>query len=237
MNIYKEIPQLISIEGWKDHPILFYDERVVRLEKYESTKLILSPQYYYQGIPFSKEEMFLRKNVKERLLQASVQLPEGFSLVIWDTWRPFEVQQSLFEKYVHHFESTLSFNTKEDLMAYTETYVSLPSKNSNAPSPHSTGGAVDVTISDSNGILLNMGSDFDEMTSLSATRYFEEKLKKEGFLSKEEHEILLNRRLLFHIMSQAGFTNYQEEWWHYDFGNQFWGVITGKKALYGEIKR
>lgn len=34
-------------------------------------------------------------------------------------------------------------------------------------------------------------------------------------------------------MTQAGFTNYPEVWWHYDFGNQFWGKITGEKAKYG----
>jgi len=23
-------------------------------------------------------------------------------------------------------------------------------------------------------------------------------------------------------MTSAGFTNYPEEWWHFDFGNSFW---------------
>lgn len=30
-----------------------------------------------------------------------------------------------------------------------------------------------------------------------------------------------NRKILYDAMIIAGFTNYPEEWWHFDFGNQF----------------
>ena len=43
------------------------------------------------------------------------------------------------------------------------------------------------------------------------------------------------RRLLFWAMADQGFTAYVEEWWHFDFGNQFWGSITGHPAIYGPI--
>ena len=29
-----------------------------------------------------------------------------------------------------------------------------------------------------------------------------------------------------------GFTAYAEEWWHYDHGDQFWGLATGRAAIY-----
>ncbi|KAG0505300.1 MAG: D-alanyl-D-alanine dipeptidase [Candidatus Udaeobacter sp.] len=35
-------------------------------------------------------------------------------------------------------------------------------------------------------------------------------------------EALRNRRLLYWIMREAGFANYPYEWWHFDWGTQFW---------------
>ena len=34
-------------------------------------------------------------------------------------------------------------------------------------------------------------------------------------------------------MSDQGFTAYHEEWWHFDYGDQFWGLATGRPAIYG----
>ena len=41
-----------------------------------------------------------------------------------------------------------------------------------------------------------------------------------------------NRRILYHAMLDAGFTNLPSEWWHYDYGTKFWGYFTGKQPLY-----
>ena len=32
-------------------------------------------------------------------------------------------------------------------------------------------------------------------------------------------------------MSAQGFTAYLEEWWHFDYGDQFWGLATGPRGL------
>ena len=37
-------------------------------------------------------------------------------------------------------------------------------------------------------------------------------------------------------MIEQGFTSYAEEWWHFDYGDQFWGSITGQDAIYGPIE-
>lgn len=42
-----------------------------------------------------------------------------------------------------------------------------------------------------------------------------------------------NRRLLYTVMVEAGFTNYPLEWWHYDYGDQFWGHLSKRDAIYG----
>ena len=35
-----------------------------------------------------------------------------------------------------------------------------------------------------------------------------------------------NRRLLYNVMTEAGFTNLPSEWWHYDYGDKFWAHFT-----------
>ena len=32
--------------------------------------------------------------------------------------------------------------------------------------------------------------------------------------------------------ADPGFTAYLEEWWHFDYGDQFWGLATGRAARY-----
>jgi hypothetical protein len=36
-------------------------------------------------------------------------------------------------------------------------------------------------------------------------------------------------------MSAQGFTAYVEEWWHFDYGDQFWGLVTERPARYEGI--
>jgi D-alanyl-D-alanine dipeptidase len=36
-------------------------------------------------------------------------------------------------------------------------------------------------------------------------------------------------------MEKTGFTSYEYEWWHYDFGNIFWEKATGQPAIFGPL--
>jgi D-alanyl-D-alanine dipeptidase len=76
-----------------------------------------------------------------------------------------------------------------------------------------------------------MGTPFDYFGEEAHTAFYEEK-QINGTLLPIETEILNNRRLLFHAMTNAGFSNYPFEWWHFDYGNQFWGKATGLRAIY-----
>ena len=80
---------------------------------------------------------------------------------------------------------------------------------------------------------LEMGTAFDEVSSATLTRFYEEKIEKGETLSSNEQEILCNRRLFVGVMADAGFSNYHEEWWHFDYGNQFDAKRTGRPAIYG----
>ena len=117
-----------------------------------------------------------------------------------------------------------------ELLTRTREFVSLPSRDPAAPSPHLTGGAVDVTLCDDDGIPLDMGTLFDEAVPASHTDHYEHL----DTSSTEHRHVRDNRRLLYHAMRQQGFTNLPSEWWHFDLGDQLWAHYGGHPhARYG----
>lgn len=101
------------------------------------------------------------------------------------------------------------------------------------PSPHNTGGSVDLTICNSYDEPLPMGVEFDYFGPEVATNFYE----RRTLINPQEIVFRENRRLLYHTMDDAGISNYNEEYWHFDFGNQFDAVRTKKPyAIYGQAK-
>ncbi|SHE78332.1 D-alanyl-D-alanine dipeptidase [Modicisalibacter ilicicola DSM 19980] len=188
------------------------------------------PVYARQGIPGAVAECYVREEVYRRLLAAARSLPEGLGLVVLDGWRPWRVQQYLFETLyeairVHHPEAD-----EAELVARTREFVAVPSTDPQAPSPHLTGGAVDVTLCDADGLLLDMGSLFDEAIPASHSDH----LERQDDLDERQRLARDRRRLLHHVMQAQGFTNLPSEWWHFDFGDQLWALYGGHdRALYG----
>lgn len=222
------IPETRSMEGWKQIEIQESNQPLVCLNDLEVDNPIrISSQYHLQGIPHASDKMFFRKEATERLKLAARLLPAGHSLIVFDAYRPLEVQVALFDAFKSKIKQNNPNLDKLSVTKLTEMYVSLPSEDPTKPSPHSTGGAIDLSVSDSEGNLLKMGTDFDSFDIASRTDYFRD---RDGIFHK-------NREVLYKVMRFAGFTNYPEEWWHYDFGNQFWGHLTGRSAIYGLIPK
>lgn len=159
--------------------------------------------------------------------------PLGWKIVIFDAWRSLLLQQQLFEKYKVKLKNEFFRAAEHELNQETQKYVSIPSSNLANPSPHVTGGAIDLSLRDETGKNLEMGTEFDSFEDLSKTRYFELMLEQGEKLMSQQNIWLRNRRILFHTLTQVGFTNYPEEWWHFDYGNQFWARIKGIEAIYG----
>ncbi len=189
-----------------------------------------TPVYYHQNISGAITKCYVRQALLPLLLRVIDQLPDRYSISIFDAWRPLSVQQSLFDEFkqkIKHENPNLSNN---DYLKLTQKFVSLPSDNPLSPSPHYTGGSIDLTILDASGIPLDMGTAFDDFTDYAHTAAFE----------KVNHDVPINntirnnRRLLYTLMTNVGFTNYPYEWWHFDYGNQFWATMKGESAcLYG----
>jgi len=185
-------------------------------------KVLVLPEYFIQGIPLAIPEAFVREGVWERIVRASQRLPEGFRFVILDAWRPPAVQKELFDACKRKIETRFPEKSSEEIVTMTRRYVALPGDDPARPSPHTTGGAVDITIADPMGRLLPMGSGFDEDTDRSMTRFFEEKAESGETLTEIESGVLGNRRLLFHLLADEGFCNCSDEWWHFAYGTQAW---------------
>ncbi len=131
------------------------------------------PAYHKLGIPHAIPECHARGEVFERLLRVAAALPGGVRLVVLDAWRPFAVQQYLYDSLSSALAAHYPRAGEAELERLTRQFVSPPSSSREAPSPHLTGGAVDVTLCDAQGRWLDMGSAFDEAVPASYTAYFE----------------------------------------------------------------
>jgi D-alanyl-D-alanine dipeptidase len=141
-------------------------------------------------------EPFLHRLAAEKLRKAIELLGRdhpGYSLLVFDALRPRSVQRLLWA----HVEGTPQ-----------EDYVANPDRGS----VHNYGCAIDLSVTDSNGRELDMGTAFDTFNELSHPKLEAEHLRQ-GRLRREQVE---NRLILRRAMTGAGFLQLPHEWWHYD---------------------
>jgi D-alanyl-D-alanine dipeptidase len=118
-------------------------------------------------------------------------------LLMLDALRPHRIQETLWQCLVG---------------TPLQQYLADPAKGS----IHSFGMAVDVTLVDSAGIELDMGTGFDDLSDLSHPKY-EQRHLAQGLLSQNH---IRNRQILREAMLSAGFSGISTEWWHFDFGDR-----------------
>jgi D-alanyl-D-alanine dipeptidase len=132
-------------------------------------------------------ECYLRlKTAKALILANSKFMKLGYRIKIYDCYRPLDIQKKMWA------------------IVSNPIYVANPSKGS----IHNRGGAVDITLVDSNGKELDMGTPFDFFGPEASHNY-------NGF----SKEIIENRRFLKKIMISANFESFDSEWWHYNLKN------------------
>ncbi len=200
-------------------------EAFVDVYTYSQGAIHVNMQYARANMPFAVQTAYVRKTVAQKLMEAASLLPPGFSFEILDAWRPYEVQRGLFNQYREQvLRNAGKAMTEEELTKRVCEFVSFPDKSKAVSYVHSTGGAVDLTILDSNGKRLNMGTEFDDFSEKSHTAWYEQ--------NGTDEQVRQNRRLLYNVLGACGFTNYPAEWWHYDFGDPFWAFYTQHEAVY-----
>jgi zinc D-Ala-D-Ala dipeptidase len=186
---------------------------------------------YGMPIPGSIPDLLVRRGVGERLVMVDLRLRDrGLGLYVLDAWRPQAVQRYFhdvwFPAWLTARRPTLS---GDELRREVEQYWSAPTIDEHSPSPHSTGGAVDLTIVElATGHPLFMGGIFDDVTELSWTDWFERREAR----SMSDEVARANRRILYWAMAEAGFANNPTEWWHFSWGDQMWARLTQAPAAH-----
>ncbi len=186
---------------------------------------------YYVSVPGSVAELYLRKSVAVKLVEVNARLKTiGIELYLFDAWRPQAIQRYFhdvwFPEWLVQRQPHLA---GQALVDEVEKYWAAPTAGANSPSPHSTGGALDLTLmfSDTRQPLY-MGGIFDDLTEEAWTDGFEQK----ACVSMSDEEARSNRRLLYWVMTEAGFANNPTEWWHYSWGDQMWAKLGGHHAAH-----
>ncbi len=159
--------------------------------KYATTDNFLKEKVY------DCDKCLLRKQPALALLKAHQLLKtKGYRLQVFDCYRPLDVQKKMWK------------------ILPDDRYVGNPY---GSGSVHNKGAAVDLTLADSAGHELDMGTPFD-------------------FFGREAHhayiglpaEVLARRRLLRQVMQEAGFEPITSEWWHYSYRTRHYPVANFK---------
>ena len=164
-----------------------------------------------------------RESVAQMLAHAQSLLPQGLRLQVIGAFRPFEVQQQMYDQVTRETREKYPHWSDEFLREYVNVFSAPPIWDT--PPPHATGGAVDLGIIDEIGERLDFVSPF-VMGWDSAPTYIEG-------LSDEARG---NRELLIRVLEASGLTNFAGEWWHWSYGEPGWALRGGHAhALYGAV--
>ena len=129
------------------------DDEYVLVKKYIPdiyVELMYATENNFTGVRiYDFVDAYLRYGTVKKLANVQKELKEqGYSLKIWDAYRPFEAQQKLWEVYPD------------------PNYVANPA---NGMKNHNLGGTVDITMVAADGSVISMPTEFDDF-SLKADR-------------------------------------------------------------------
>lgn len=144
------------------------------------------------------DKAYLQPDVAAKLQKAQAVLHKKYpyySLIVYDAVRPRSIQRTMWDTI--------------QVPAYERSkYVSNPQNGS----LHNFGAAVDLSIIDEHGFVLDMGTPYDFFGEMAYPRE-EQRLLSEGKLSRRQ---LFNREILRNVMERAGFSPIGTEWWHFN---------------------
>jgi zinc D-Ala-D-Ala dipeptidase len=194
---------------------------------------------YWHAVDGAVDSLFVRESVGVQLTAVDKRLrAQGLRLHLFDAWRPRAVQVYFHDVWMpRELRARWPTWSEEAIREEAARYWAAPTVDPASPAPHSTGGAVDLTIAWADtGEHLFMGGLFDDPTALSHLDRLERAYDDAGSYSMEEARA--NRRLLYWLMTEAGFACFADEWWHYSYGDQMWAKTTGQAAAwYGPVEQ
>lgn len=164
----------------------------------------------------------LREGVLHRLRAAQSLLPAGLRLLVVEGYRPLALQRTYFEDYAATLRTANPNWPETQVHTAASRYVSPP-----GIAPHSAGAAVDLTLADTDGHELDLGTWINASPEESKGACYTQATDITA-AAKE------NRRILCTALTAAGLVNYPTEWWHWSYGDRYWALMTGAAtARYG----
>jgi D-alanyl-D-alanine dipeptidase len=238
-----QAPRLAALQGYRDTPIDVVDPAWLEplVDVAAEMGLAAEPYYshernppYFAVMPGATPAIWLRRGVAARLAKIDRRLEEaGLELVLLDGWRSRTLQAYMHDVWVPAaLRQRFPELDEAEIARRVGLYWAAPTVDPARPAPHATGAAVDLTLRwrDSRQPLW-MGCLFDETSELAAPDHFE---AAGGDVAFSHEEARRNRRLLYGLMTEAGFSGHPGEWWHYSHGDQMWARLTGAPyAVYG----
>jgi len=191
---------VISDVGTKNQSVV-NDTAFVNLKDY-SKDFVYDMKYatsdnFLKAKVYDCAECFLRlKTVKAMIAANDAFMKMGYKIKIFDCYRPLDIQKRMWK------------------IVPNADYVADPAKGS----IHNRGGAVDITLVDSNGVALNMGTPFDFFGIEASHNY-----------QNLSQEIKDNRELLKRVMIEKGFNIIDSEWWHYNLKSALNDKVSNAK--------
>ena len=144
------------------------------------------------------DDCLVRFKTAKQLIKANDSFKKlGYKIKFFDCYRPLAIQKKMWKIYPD------------------KRYVANPVKGSN----HNRGSAVDITLVDSLGVELDMGTMFD---------FFGRKAHH-GYQNLPQ-EVLDNRKLLKSVMEANEFWSITSEWWHYNLTKSYQYKVSDFKT-------
>jgi D-alanyl-D-alanine dipeptidase len=168
--------------------------------------------------------LYLRQTVAQMLKKAHSLLPPGMTFIVLDAWRSKEAQVKFYDFYVNKFkEKNPSWNIDREKKEAGKYAIS---PNQIYKADHVSGGAIDLE-------LIKNGK---RLPIMARQLPFKDAVQTD--CKNLPPNVRKTRQLLIEVMTQAGFTNYPEEYWHWCYGGYMWAELTGNKiAMYGTIDK
>ena len=228
------------MKPWYSIPIVDNNEKLISIPR--EIDFIEPHPYLVLGAPYKNREQIwsLREGVASRLLRANNYLQtiyKNYSLILYDGWRPIEVQSYMFY-YAFDIEckkrglkiKSNQMNCYPEIIKEVEKFWAYPYFDDKSPPPHSTGGAVDLGIADSSGRLIDMGCEIDTMDERASPQFYKNRNSEESIIWDDR------RNLLRKVMLEFDFVQHPNEWWHFSYGDQLWAWSNQyANAIYGKI--
>jgi D-alanyl-D-alanine dipeptidase len=206
-------------------------KKLHKIQIYESNEPLLDikkhcPKIFIKvwGIRKKEKTFYARKSVIQKLKKVQRFLPHGYFLRVMDAFRPLAIQEHYYQKLYFKLKNRYPAWNERKIKRLQNTLVYPPKLET---PPHSTGGALDVTLIKD----LKTGKSI-KMNNRKVSKYEQNKT----FSQKIPYYIRKNREILYSVMHKAGFSNYSEEWWHWSYGDRSWAMKKNKKyAIYGTV--